>query len=118
MRCADARPQSAARLVSTLRALRQFLFESECRQCEVLQICLRHLQEDAAERPSLYPRRLLHALWRVSSFAYVRRRSPCLRCMPAEILAAYLTPGEEVTATGRSNLPALSWRTGDEEMHW
>jgi len=87
-------------------------------KCEVLQICLRHLQEDASERPSLFPRSLLHALRRVSSFAYVRRRSPCRRCMPAEILAAYLTPGEEVVPTGRGNIPALSWVNGDEEMHW
>jgi hypothetical protein len=118
MRGSDAQQQSATRLVSALSALRRFLFEAECRQCEVLQICLRHLQEDAAERPSLYPRSLLHALRRVSSFTYVRRRSPCRRCVPSEILAAYLTPGEEVATTGRSNLPALSWITDGEELHW
>lgn len=118
MRSLDTQHQPAARLVSTLSALRKFLFEPDCRQCEVLQICLRHLQEDALERPSLFPSSLLHALRRVSSFAYVRRRSPCRRCMPAEILTAYLTPGEEVVPHERGSMPALSWITGDEEMHW
>jgi len=38
--------------------------------------------------------------------------------MPAEILAAYLTPGEEILPDEREGVPALSWVNGDEEVHW
>jgi len=118
MRSLDAQPQPATRLASALSALGDFLFEPSCRQCEVLQVCFTHLQEDAAERPSFFPGSLLRSLRRVTPFAYVRRRSPCRRCIPAEILAAYLTPGEEVVPHGRESMPTLSWVNGDEDMHW
>jgi hypothetical protein len=118
MRSLDAQHQPATRLATTLGVLCDFLFEPSCRQCEVLQVCFRHLQEDVAERPSLFPRSLLRSLRRVTPFAYVRRHSPCGRCIPAEILAAYLTPGEEVLPHGRGSMPTLSWVNGDEDMHW
>jgi len=118
MRVLDAQHQPTTRLATAFRALSDFLFAPSCRQCEVLQICFQHLQEDALEQPSGFPSRLLRSLRRVTPFAYVRRRSPCRRCMPAEILAAYLTPGEEILPDEREGVPALSWVNGDEEVHW
>jgi hypothetical protein len=115
MRSVD--PQPSARLAIALSALCDFLCEPSCRQCEVFQICLRHLQEDVAERPPLFPNRLLRSLRRVMPFAYVRRCFPCRRCIPAEILAAYFTPGEEVLPSGGGSVPPLSWVNGDEDMH-
>jgi len=118
MRSLDAQYQPAARLATALNALCDFLFEPSCRQCEVLQVCFTHLQEDASEHPSCFPGSLLRSLRRVTPFAYVHRRSPCRRCVPAEILAAYLTPGEEVVPHERGSVPTLSWVNGDEDMHW
>jgi hypothetical protein len=118
MRSLDAQLQPATRLATALGALCDFLCEPSCRQCEVLQVCLRHLQEDVAEHPSLFPRSLLRCLRRVTPFAYVRRHSPCPRCISAEILAAYLTPGEEVLPYGGGSVSPLSWLNGDEDMHW
>ncbi len=116
MRSVD--PQPTARLATALSALCDFLCEPSCRQCEVFQICLRHLQEDALERPSVFPGGLLRSLRRVAPFPYIRRRFPCRRCVPAEILAAYLTPGEEILSHETGNVPPLSWVNGDEDMHW
>jgi len=38
--------------------------------------------------------------------------------VPLEILAAYLTPGEEPVPRGGAGLPILSWLNGTEDMHW
>ncbi len=118
MRFLGAQSQPATRLANALSALGDFLFEPSCRQCEVLQVCFKHLQEDASEHPSFFSGDLLRSLRRATPFAYVHRRSPCRRCIPAEILAAYLTPGEEVVPQGRGSVPTLSWVSGDEDMHW
>ena len=118
MRSSEAQRPPVARLATTLTALCDFLSEPSCRQCEVLQICFKHLQEDASERPSFFPSGLLRSLRRAVPFAYVRRYSHCRRCVPAEILAAYLTPGEEVLPQGGGSVPTLSWVNGDEDMHW
>jgi hypothetical protein len=112
-----ARPQSVERIVSTLDALCDFLTEPSCRQCEVLAICLKHLEEDASQQLAT-PSNILRALRRVGTFPYVRRRFDCRRCIPAEILAAYLTPGEEVPQFGNKDLPTLSWADGEQDMHW
>ena len=98
----------SAHLATALDALSDFLAEPNCRQCEVLQICYQHLQEDVAEHPSVYPVSLLRSLRGVLPFAYVRRYSPCRRCIPAEILATYLTPGEDLVPQGRAGVPTLS----------
>jgi hypothetical protein len=118
MRSSDAQHSPPARLATALTALCDFLSEPSCRQCEVLQVCFKHLQEDVAERPSFFPNGLLRSLRRVEPFAYVRRHSHCRRCVPAEILAAYLTPGEDVLPHGVGSVPTLSWVTGEEDMHW
>ncbi len=110
-------PQSTDRVVATLDALCDFLAEPSCRQCEVLAICLKHLEEDATQHPTA-PSDILRALRRVGVFSYVRRRFDCHRCVPAEILAAYLTPGEEVPQFGNTDLPTLSWVEGEQDIHW
>ena len=118
MRSLNAHRQPATRLATALGALCDFLSEPSCRQCEVLQGCLRHLQEDASERPSVYSINLLRSLRGVVPFAYVHHRFPCRRCLPAEILAVYLTPGEEILPHGEDSEFALSWLSGDEDIHW
>ncbi|MBI3300470.1 MAG: hypothetical protein HYZ72_00075 [Deltaproteobacteria bacterium] len=70
------------------------------------------------ERHSSYTSYLLRALQRVAPLAYARRRFSCRCCVPAEILAAYLTPGEEALLHGVGSIPTLSWMTGEEDMHW
>jgi hypothetical protein len=112
-----AQLQSTDRVVATLDALCDFLAEPSCRQCEVLAICLNHLEEDASQHSSA-PSDILRALRRVGAFSYVRRRFGCRRCVPAEILAAYLTPGEEVPQFGDTHLPTLSWVEGEQDIHW
>ena len=108
---------SLARLSTTFRALGDFLAAPGCCRCEVLATCLRHLQEDASEHPAS-SRSLLRALRRVPSVPYVRRRFDCQRCEPAEILATYLTPGEQEARFGTNTLPALSWLEGEQDIHW
>lgn len=109
---------SPARLVTAFSALGDFLTEPACCHCEVLEICLKRLREDASDHKSSYPTTLLKSLHQVVPFTYVHRRLPCLRCVPAEILATYLTPGEELPRYGREDLPALSWTEGEQDIHW
>jgi hypothetical protein len=118
VRSLKAHRQPAMRLANALGALCDFLSEPSCRQCEVLQGCLRHLQEDASERPSVQSIGPVRALRGGAPFAYVHHRFPCRRCPPAEILAMYLTPGEEILLHGEGGALALSWLSGDEDMHW
>lgn len=108
---------STARLTTGLSTLSEFLAEPTCRQCGVLEICFAHLLEDAAAHHSSYAKRLSRALHGVVPFAS-NRRSGCCRCVPAEILAAYLTPGEELVPRGGAGVPILSWLNGTEDMHW
>ena len=117
MRFPAVQRPSAARLTTALSTLSEFLAEPACRHCEVLEICLAHLLEDAAAHHSSYAKRLSRALHGVVPFAS-NRRSGCRRCVPAEILAAYLTPGEEVLSHGVSSPPTLSWLEGEEDRHW
>ncbi|MBI3799943.1 MAG: hypothetical protein HY268_23585 [Deltaproteobacteria bacterium] len=118
MRAWAAQHEPVTRLATALGALCDFLSEPSCRQCEVLQGCLRHLQEDASERPSVYSISLRRSLRGVVPFAYVHHRFPCRRCLPAEILAVYLTPGEEMLPQGEGGELALSWLSGEEDIHW
>src|SRR5262249_44347294 len=78
--------------------------------------CLVHLQEDAVALGSCCPTRLRRCLQRVVSFAYVHRRLACRRCTPAEILSAYLTPGEELGAREPESMASLSWVGRDEDI--
>lgn len=61
MRSLDTQPQPATRLVAALGALGDFLGEPACRQCEVLQICFKRLQEDVSECSSSFPSSLLRS---------------------------------------------------------
>lgn len=111
-----ASSQPVERVVATLDALCDFLTEPSCRQCEVLAICLRHLEEDASQHNAT-PSDMLRALRRMGTFSYVRRFD-CRRCIPAEILATYLTPGEAVPQLGSKDFPTLSWIDGEQDIHW
>ncbi|MCS6924627.1 MAG: hypothetical protein NZ578_01875 [Candidatus Binatia bacterium] len=112
-------PQSPTveRMVATIDALCDFLTEPRCRQCEVLGICLRRLAEDVSQQ-SPSSRAVLRALRRANTFAVAYRRFGCRRCLPAEIFAAYLTPGEAVPQAGHDGLPPLSWAAGEQDIHW
>jgi len=107
-----------ARLAAAFSALCDLLAEPDCHHCEVLEICLKHLREDASDHKFSHPSTLLQSLHQVVPFAYVHRRLPCLRCVPAEILAAYLTPGEEPLRHCTGDLPDLSWIEGEQDVHW
>ncbi len=86
---------AAARLNMALTGLRDFLTEPTCRQCEVLEICLKRLLDDASGFRSARLSSLLRSLRQAVPFSYVHRPLPCKRCLPAEIFATYLTPEEE-----------------------
>jgi hypothetical protein len=109
---------SVARLTATLSAVCDFLTDPACRQCDVLAVCLRRLQEDVSELGSSSLRKLPGALRQVSPPIYVHSRFRCQRCGPAELLATYLTPGEENRRLGVNTMPALSWIVGDQDMHY
>lgn len=110
-------PQPVERMIATIDALCDFFTKPSCRQCEVLAICLKRLEDDASQQ-STPSRTVLRALRRANSFSFARRRFDCRRCIPAEILAAYLTPGEAVPQAGNSALPTLSWADGEQDIHW
>lgn len=112
-----AQPGTVERMVAAMDALCDFLTEPNCRQCEVLGICLRRLTEDASQQ-SPASRAVLRALRRASAFACARRRFGCRRCLPAEIFAAYLTPGEAIPQAGDGDFPPLSWAAGEQDIHW
>ncbi len=105
-------------LVAASSALQDFLAEPACCHCEVLEICFKHLLEDLSDCKSSRRSTLLHSLRQVVPFTYVHRRLSCRRCVPAEILSAYLTPGEDPLQSQAGDLPALSWLEGEQDTHW
>jgi len=84
------------RVAITFAAFSEFLSQPCCGRCEVLEICLKRLQDDAMQHRALYPKALLHALRRTVPFPASHAHAGCGRCLPAEILMLYLTPGEEI----------------------
>lgn len=107
---------SADRIATTLAALSDCFAEPHCRRCEVLAICLQHLIEDA-ESCSSAPQ-VQGTLDRLEPFPPLRRRFSCQRCLPAEILSRYLTPGERIGESESDTQPPLSWLSGAQDMHW
>lgn len=107
---------SADRVATTLAALSDFSNEPNCRRCDVFAVCLRHLREDA-ESHSPVPQ-VQGALDRLESCPPLRRRFRCPRCIPAEIVLRYLTPGERICQSGNETQPPLSWLSGAQDMHW
>jgi hypothetical protein len=114
---ATQRP-SVSRLTATLSAVCDFLADPQCRQCDVLAVCLRRLQEDVSELGASSLRKLPRTLRQVSPPTYVHSRFRCQRCGPAELLATYLTPREENKRLGVNTMPALSWIVGDQDLHY
>jgi hypothetical protein len=84
------------RVVTAFSALSEFLSQPRCGRCEVLEICLQRLRDDAEQRRAAYPRPLLRVLRRTVPFPASHASAGCRRCLPAEILLLYLTPGEEI----------------------
>lgn len=81
-----------SRLAETSHSLCEFLDDPQCRSCEVLEICLKRLRDDASNRRSMMPRESLRKLRQVVPFAASHRRCEGQRCLPAEMLLIYLTP--------------------------
>ena len=95
MRMIENRP-TERRVTAAFAAFSEFLAQPSCGRCEVLEICLKRLQEEAVQHRASYPKALLHALRRTVPFPTSHVPAGCGRCLPAEILMSYLTPGEEI----------------------
>lgn len=101
----SAQPPQTNRLATTFNALYAFLDDPNCRSCEVLELCLKHLQDDTSAHRSSYPKSLLRILRRIVPFSAAHRRCEGRRCVPAEILMSYLTPGEKSARGDGENPP-------------
>ncbi|MGE0827460.1 MAG: hypothetical protein AB7G75_32275 [Candidatus Binatia bacterium] len=84
--------QRTFRLRTTFDALSNCLSRAGCQRCEILEICLKRLQEDVLDSKGVYPKSLLQTLRQAVPFVTTHRRENCRRCLPAEILMTYLTP--------------------------
>jgi hypothetical protein len=96
------------RLATTLAEMCGFLTEASCGRCEVLAVCLRRLQEDVSEQGAAARERLLRALRQAPALPALRYRFECRRCLPAEVLAMYLTPDEVPDRLARQDMAELS----------
>lgn len=104
----STKQEGVNRLATTLEAMCGFLSESLCGRCEVLAVCLRRLQEDIAEQGAVAQEQLLRALRQAPAQPALRYRFDCRRCLPAEVLAAYLTPGTKRLPLTEQRAAALS----------
>jgi hypothetical protein len=100
----EPQPQ-VTRVATAFTALSHFFSETPCRSCEVLELCLNHLQADLSQQRSASPKKLLQTLRRMVPFSSSHRRCESRRCLPAEILMAYLTRGGELPQTHPSSAP-------------
>jgi len=96
----------ARKLTLTLHALCEFLIDPRCRSCEVLEICLKRVRDDTSDRRSGVPKDVLRKLRHVVPFAASHRRCQGQRCLPAEMLMAYLTRSSESQDPGETYLPS------------
>lgn len=90
----SGKQEGVNRLATTWETMCGFLTEASCGRCDVLAVCLRRLREDVAEQEATVRGRLLQILRETPSLPALRYRYECHRCLPAELLATYLTPGE------------------------
>jgi hypothetical protein len=100
MRVTEHRPVEE-RVTTAFSAFSEFLSQPRCGRCEVLEICLKRLQDDTARHRATYPKTLLRALRRTVPFPASHASAGCGRCLPAEILTLYLTPGEQICLHNR-----------------
>ena len=89
------------RIATAFAAFSEFLSQSCCGRCEVLEICLKRLQDDATRHRASSSKTLLHALRRTVPFPASHAPAGCGRCLPAEMLMLYLTPGEVMRVSSR-----------------
>lgn len=88
---------SEERVATAFSAFSEFLTQSCCRRCEVLEMCLKRLRDDLQDRDATTSKDLLHELRRTVPFPATHPSEECGgRCGPAQILMAYLTPGEAI----------------------
>ena len=99
------RMSRARKLTLTLHALCEFLTDPRCRSCQVLEICLKCMRDDASDQRSELPKELLRRLRHVVPFAASHRRCEGQRCLPAEILMAYLTRSDTPHNPRETQLP-------------
>jgi len=100
----SAKHEGVNRLVTTWEEMCGFLTEASCGRCEVLAVCLRRLQEDVSEQGNAARARLLAIVRETPSLPALRYHYECRRCLPAEMLATYLTPGEDSRRFVRENV--------------
>lgn len=104
----SAKQEGVNRLEATLVEMCSFLTEASCSRCEVLAVCLRRLQEDVSEQGAAVRERLLQAVRQAPTPPALRYRFECRRCLPAEVLATYLTPNESLNRLTRQDMAELS----------
>lgn len=104
----STKQEGVNRLAATLEAMCGFLTESSCGRCDVLAVCLRHLQEDISEQAAAAREQLLRALRQAPTQPALRYRFECQRCLPAEVLATYLTPQAREPRRSSGELAAVS----------
>jgi hypothetical protein len=88
---------SEKRVVTAFSAFSEFLSQSCCRRCQVLEMCLTRLRDDLLERDATASEKVLRELRRTVPFPATHPPEDCSgRCGPAQIFMAYLTPGEDI----------------------
>jgi hypothetical protein len=95
---------SGERVAAAFTAFSEFLSQSCCRRCEVLELCLNRLRDDLQDRDATSSEDLLRELRRTVPFPATHTPEECGgRCGPAKIFMAYLTPGKEIPLPKRSD---------------
>lgn len=96
---------SEERVAAAFIAFSEFLAQSCCRRCEVLEMCLKRLRDDLQEHDATSSEDLLHELRRTVPFSASHPSEECGGgCGPAQIFMAYLTPGEAIPLPKRKDL--------------
>jgi hypothetical protein len=94
---------SGERVTTAFTAFSEFLSQPCCRRCEVLEICVKRLRDDVMQHRAACPKDLLHALRRTVPFPASHASAGCGRCLPAEILMTYLTPGKDLRSVTKKD---------------
>jgi len=95
---------SGERITAAFTALSEFLSQPCCSRCEGLVDRVKRLRGEEMQHLAACPKDLLHAMRRTVPFPASHASAGCGRCLPAEILMRYLTPGEDLySATTRDH---------------
>ncbi len=88
---------SEERVAAAFSAFSEFLSQSCCRRCQVLEMCLTRLRDDLQDHDATASQDLLRELRRTVPFPATHPPDECGgRCGPAQIFMAYLAPGEDI----------------------